>query len=46
MVLLTSEEDDFPQSLQDLETTCSAREDGIHFTCWYDGEFCCVCKEG
>lgn len=33
-------------SKQDWETKCPIRIDGIHCTCWYDGESCCGCGEG
>lgn len=23
---------------------CSARQDALHCTCWYDGKACCGCK--
>lgn len=29
----------------DWETPCLKREDGIHCTCWYDGEKCCACGD-
>ena len=30
---------------QDWETPCPGRSDGIHCTCWYDGDECCGCGD-
>lgn len=30
---------------KDWETPCPKREDGIHCTCWYDGDKCCGCGD-
>lgn len=28
------------------ETKCPLGPDGLHCTCWYDGDECCYCEDG
>ena len=35
----------FVKELNDWETPCPNREDGIHCNCWYDGGRCCACGD-